>query len=208
MVKVKICGITILKDALDSAEFGADAVGFNFYRKSPRCISADQAASITRELPRGIEKVGVFVNAEIDEILRTLDSAELDAAQLHGDESPSFVEDLRKRTGVKIIKAVPVGAELQTGSLTAYKCDAVLLDASVREIYGGTGETFDWELARRVSGEIPELYLAGGLTPANVAEAVTLVKPYAVDVASGVESSPGRKDPAKLEAFISNAKFA
>ncbi len=206
MTKVKICGITNLEDAQLALELGADALGFNFFSKSPRYLTPAAAAEITGQLQNAALKVGVFVNEEIAAVARCADEAHLDAVQLHGDEGRSYIAELRRETSAKIIKAIRVRTDLDEEDLSAFDVDAVLLDAYSPNGYGGTGETFDWQRACRVRSVVPELYLAGGLTPENVRLAIRSVHPYAVDIASGVESRPGKKDPVKLKAFIANAK--
>jgi len=208
MVKVKICGITNLEDALLSIDCGADILGFNFFEKSPRYVAPQNAAGIIDKIPNDILRVGVFVNMEtyrIDEFVQLL---KLDAVQLHGDESADFVSELKRETDAKVIKAFRVSSDFMVERVLDFQTETVLLDKFSNEHYGGTGERFDWKIAHDVKGLDVEIFLAGGLTPENVAEAVQNVRPYAVDVASGVESSPGKKDPKKLEAFIKNAKNA
>jgi phosphoribosylanthranilate isomerase len=203
-VRVKICGVTNLEDALLCAEAGADAVGFNFWPGSKRRLEPAEAAAIAQALPPAVWKVGVFVNAERPAIERILDSIELDAVQLHGDESTASCRGFP----VKVIKALRVreGGESIGEIAERYAVDYILLDADAGTDYGGSGKSFDW---RRAAGVAPgRLFLAGGLGPDNVAEAVRLVRPYAVDTASGVESRPGKKDPRKVKEFIHNAKHA
>lgn len=208
MVKVKICGITNLEDARLAARLGADALGFNFYEKSSRFVTPIAAAAMINELDEPIEKVGVFVNHSIDEILNIVRLASLDTVQLHGDESSRFVSDLRARCGCEIIKALRVSPDFDISDSLAYDADGILLDSYSTGLRGGTGETFDWEVARSVWTIIPRLWLAGGLTPENVRLAVTEVRPYAVDACSSLESAPGVKNPETLERFISEAKRA
>jgi phosphoribosylanthranilate isomerase len=208
MTRVKICGITIIEDALHAADCGVDAIGFNFYRGSKRYISPNDAAKVVEQIIMRVEKIGVFVNATIAEIMTTEDIAQLDAIQLHGDESPAFIEELRSVSEATIIKAVKIGPDFEPNETVQYLADAILLDAYSMTDIGGTGMTVDWTIAKQVAALHDQTYLAGGLTPENVAEAITLVRPYAVDVASGVELSPGRKDPRKVEEFIRNAKNA
>lgn len=208
MTLVKICGITNLEDATLAGDFGADMIGFNFYPGSKRYISAERVASFVESLTDGITKVGVFVNASVDDILFAKKLARLDAVQLHGNESPQFVAELRDRVKTKIIKAIRIRSVFEVSSLGGFGADAILVDAYSVGEFGGTGETFDWQIACEGREMIDQLFLAGGLRPDNVAEAIRIVKPYAVDVASGVESSPGKKDPKKIEAFIRNAKNA
>lgn len=202
MTKVKICGITNLSDAEHAAASGADALGFNFYRGTKRYVPAHKAEAIAQQLPAAVMKVGVFVNGTLNEILKTAFVAELDAIQLHGDETPEFVAELRKETDAMVIKAFRTEADIDLNEITRYAVDAILLDSFSAKERGGTGIRIDLSIAAKVSALSNQFFLAGGLTPDNVAEAIRAVKPYAVDVASGVESSPGRKDPAKVEAFI------
>jgi phosphoribosylanthranilate isomerase len=208
MVKVKICGITNLEDARLALELGADMLGFNFYEKSARYISPENARRLIEDIPNDTENVGVFVNMEEYRVGEFVDLLGLRTVQLHGDESADFVSNLRCCTNAKVIKALRVGSDFSVESIQESRSDSVLLDAYARGQYGGTGESFEWSIAADAAGLVPELILAGGLTPENVTEAVQTVRPFAVDVASGVESAPGKKDPAKLEAFIRNAKQA
>jgi len=208
MTNVKICGITNLEDALVATKLGADALGFNFYERSPRYISPEQAGEINNVLPKKILKVGVFVNESVENIVRIAEIAQLDAAQLHGDETPEFVDRLKRLLNIQIIKALQVTPNFQANAVLDTRYDAILLDAYSSNARGGTGESFDWEVAVAISHSVEKLYLAGGLNPDNVQRAAAVVRPYTVDVASGVESSPGKKDPKKLRAFIANAKNA
>jgi phosphoribosylanthranilate isomerase len=207
-VRVKICGITSLSDAKHAADYGADAIGFNFYAGSKRYISSLLAAEIVEQVTMRVEKIGVFVNATGEEIVEIEDAVQLDTVQLHGDETPEFIEELRNKSDATIIKAIRIGPDFDRNNVLRYKADAILLDAFSRDERGGTGETFDWEIARQVVELVDQVYLAGGLTPENVAEAIRVVRPYAVDVASGVETSPGVKDSEKVAAFIKAAKEA
>jgi phosphoribosylanthranilate isomerase len=208
MTRVKICGITNLEDALLSVRLGADAVGFNFYGRSPRYITPKNALQILKELPDNTLTIGVFVNMEECRIGEFVDLLGLSTVQLHGDEDRMFVKELKHYTDAKVIKAFRVSRAFLPNEVSDFEVDAVLLDAYSPNQYGGTGDRFDWATAQRVKQFTSELYLAGGLTPENVGEAIRTVRPDAVDVASGVESKPGKKDPAKLEAFIKNAKNA
>jgi phosphoribosylanthranilate isomerase len=208
MVKVKICGITNLEDARHAVEFGADIIGFNFYPGSKRYIDEGYAESIVERLNAPVLKAGVFVNQSIAEIMDAEGIAKLDIIQLHGDEDANFVIELRKMTEAKILKVFRVGPAFDAPAAVEYPVDGVLLDSFSGTEMGGTGVTFDWNVAASLSRLIDKLYLAGGLTPENVAESVRAVRPYAVDVASGVETSPRTKDPKKIEAFIRNAKNA
>lgn len=207
MTKVKICGITNLADARLVADLGADMIGFNFYAGSKRYVSPEHAASFVDALTGGITRVGVFVDASVNEILLAQRLVKLDAIQLHGNESARYIAELRDRVDATMIKAIRVRSASDIDSAKAFGADAILLDAYSSADFGGTGETFDWQLAESAGAGI-KLLLAGGLTPENVAEAIRIVRPYGVDVASGVESSPGTKDPKNLEAFIKNAQNA
>jgi phosphoribosylanthranilate isomerase len=202
MTKIKICGITNLNDALLSAKFGADALGFNFYKKSPRFISPEKAREIIERLPPEILKVGVFVNESLDKIFETAETVKLDAIQLHGEETPEFSRELKAKTNLEIIKAFRVSENFRAEDVLQYEVDAVLLDAYSTKEHGGTGETFDWEMAKKVQEIVSKLYLAGGLSAENVAEAVTKVKPFAVDACSLLEREKGLKDSAKVRDFI------
>ena len=206
MTKVKICGITNLEDARHAVECGADALGFNFYKKSPRYITAKTAAAIIARLPDGVEMIGVFVNEEIDRTIDTAGIAGLDAIQLHGDETPEFVSEIAAKTGLAVIKALRVSPTFDISDVAKYETDAILLDAFSVNQHGGTGKVFDWEIARAISETGRKLYLAGGLSTENVADAIMAVRPYAVDASSLLEISPGRKDHDKVAAFIAAAK--
>ncbi len=208
MAKVKICGVTNLEDALICVKFGADAIGFNFYEKSKRFIKTSEARSIIEQINSQIPKFGVFVNASIEEILDTVNTSRIDVIQLHGVEAHGFVSELRHETRTPIIKAFRVSEDFDASYISDFKLDAILLDAYTEGEFGGTGNSFDWDKAVSAIRLGVPTYLAGGLDPENVAEAVRFVRPFAVDVASGVESAPGRKDPVKVEAFIRSAKQA
>lgn len=201
MIRVKICGITNLDDALAAVEAGADALGFVFYAKSPRAVEPKGAAEIISRLPPFVVPVGVFVNEEVNVVRRILDECHIPLAQLHGDESPAYSVEL----GRPVIKAIRVRDRRDLDGMAAYQVAGFLLDAFVDGMPGGTGRTIDWELAAQAQMLSP-IILAGGLTPGNVAEAVKQARPYGVDVTSGVEASPGMKDHAKVRAFIANAK--
>ncbi|AJE04911.1 phosphoribosylanthranilate isomerase [Geobacter pickeringii] len=201
MVRVKICGITSLADALIAVEAGADALGFVFHDQSPRHVAPDQAAGIIAALPPFVQTVGLFVNRALDFVNETAARCRIDLVQLHGDEPPEYCDAVARR----VIKAFRVRDGASIEPIRHYRVTAHLLDAWSPAVYGGTGHTFNWEIARRVKSFGP-LVLAGGLTPENVAEAVATVEPYAVDVSSGVESAPGQKDPAKVREFIRRAK--
>jgi len=203
MVEVKICGLTTVDDAVRCIEAGAHAIGLNFWAGSPRCVDVPTARAIVEAGGDRATMVGVFVDFTLDQIREILRETAIRWAQLHGDETPELVAQLLphayKAVGVKDGSAI----ELARG----YPGEHLLLDASVRGMPGGTGLTFDWDIAATVAKE-RKLTLAGGLTPDNVAEAVRAVKPFRVDVASGVESTPGRKDPELVRRFIHAAKSA
>ncbi|HUZ08382.1 MAG TPA: phosphoribosylanthranilate isomerase [Candidatus Paceibacterota bacterium] len=201
-VKVKICGITNLADAQAAAETGADALGFNFCEKSPRCVSLKTAAAISTQVPPFVMRVGVFVDAEADFILRAIGEAGLTMLQFHGDEQPEFCTQF----GLMSMKAFRICDEKSLAELPNYQTDAYLLDAFSPQARGGTGEKFNWDLAVEAQKFGKPIFLAGGLTPENVADAVRKVQPFGVDVSSGVESAPGKKDHAKVKAFIKTAK--
>ena len=202
MVRVKICGITNVRDARLAAQVGADALGFNFYRRSARYIRPERVKAIVAVLPPLVTTVGVFVNESADAIMETCRMCGLDAAQLHGDERPNHVDAVR---GFRRIKAIRVATARDVALCGRYHVEAFLLDAYVAGRRGGTGETFDWRLAREAR-QFGSIILAGGLTPENVEEAIQAAAPYAVDVASGVESEPGKKDKGLMAEFIRRAK--
>jgi len=211
MTRIKICGITNLVDANHALACGADELGFNFHPASPRFILPAEAAAICIELPPNASKVGVFVNAEVSAIEYAVLVAKLDAVQLHGDESAEFIERLRKRLGtdVKIIKALRVAEHFDTIAALTYRVEAILLDAFSPKAYGGTGETLDWKRTREIADALDQnLYLAGGLSAENVAEAIRTTRPYAVDACSRLESAPGLKDAKSIEYFIAAVRGA
>jgi phosphoribosylanthranilate isomerase len=207
MVKVKVCGITNLEDALAAVEAGADALGFNFYARSPRYIAPEEARKIIAELPpaNAVLSVGVFVNEDRARTVARMAASGVAAVQLHGDESPEYCAELCEH---RVIKALRVGKDFAPEQAAVYRAESILLDAYSAQARGGTGETFDWELARRTRALVAQLYLAGGLTVENVAGAIAAVEPYAVDVCSGVELAPGRKDAARVRAFVSAVRAA
>ncbi len=206
MTKVKICGITNLEDALLSAKFGADALGFNFYKKSPRYILPENAREIIEQLPEKVLKVGVFVNESLEKIIEIASLARLDALQLHGEESPEFARELKAKTNLEIIKAFRVSPEFKPEDVLQFETDAILLDAYNPKEHGGTGETFDWKIAFQVKKLIPKLYLAGGLDSKNVDIAIRRVQPFAVDSCSLLEKDKRKKDNFKVLNFISAIK--
>lgn len=204
MTRVKVCGITNPEDALAALEAGAELLGFNFYARSPRYVAPPDARRIVERLPEGVECVGVFVNEAAPEAVeRVAREACVGAVQLHGDETHEFCRALRGRT---TIKALRVGPGFTPESAADYPTDAVLLDAYVAGEWGGTGHIFDWSLARRTRESVPRLFLAGGLKPENVAEAVAAVRPHAVDVCSGVETAPGRKSLQLMRRFVEQVR--
>ena len=202
-VRIKICGITRLEDALAAADAGADALGFIFYRKSPRNMSMKAVAKIVQALPPFIETVGVFVDESAERVNRVAEACGLARVQMHGGESAAFC----KRLGRPVIKAVRVKDAGSLASLASYRVSGFLLDAHKEGVPGGTGHTFDWDLALAAKRHGPVI-LAGGLSPDNVALAIRRVRPYGVDVVSGVEAAPGIKDHGKLCAFIRAASAA
>jgi phosphoribosylanthranilate isomerase len=201
-VKVKICGITNLPDGMAAVEAGADALGFVFYGQSPRRISVEAAAALIRQLPPFVLKVGVFVNAPEDLVVRAIRECSFNLLQFHGDEPPEYCLQF----GLMSMKAVRIRDAASLQALRNYPTDAWLLDAYAPDMPGGTGETFNWNLALEARGWGRPIFLAGGLTAENVTEAVRRVRPYGVDVSSGIEAAPGRKDHAKVRAFIQAAK--
>jgi phosphoribosylanthranilate isomerase len=200
MVKVKICGITNWSDALGAVEAGADFLGFNFYRASSRYISPAAARRIVQRLPEKVASVGVFVNEPEREMLTIARRVGLDYVQLHGDETADVVS--RMRRSVRVIKAVRVRESFRVAQLANFKrASSILLDGFDSRLRGGTGKSFNWKLARSV-GRKRQIFLAGGLTPENAAEAVSAARPFAIDVCSGVESRPGKKDLARMRALV------
>jgi phosphoribosylanthranilate isomerase len=201
MTRVKICGLTTLEDAQQAAELGAWALGMIFWPGSPRACPVEHAEAIGAQLHRRVELAGVFVNAPLDELAVTADLCRFSFLQLHGDEGPAYCQEAARRTGCKIVKAARVRDAAQVNALRAYHTDFHLLDAHSPKAPGGTGESFDWELAR-LHPPTPPVILSGGLTPDNVGQPIAVAAPFAVDSASGTEAAPGRKDPAKLTAFF------
>jgi phosphoribosylanthranilate isomerase len=203
MLRVKICGITNREDALLAADLGAHALGFIFYAKSPRSVRPEAAREIIRALPPFVLTVGVFVDEEAQTVREIARFAGLDWLQLHGSESPEYCRSLGRR----VIKGFRIRDEGSLSLLPPYReaVQAFLLDTYRPGTLGGTGETFDWSLARK-AGELGPVILAGGLTAANAAQAIAQARPQALDVASGVEAAPGKKDPAKLRAFFAAVK--
>jgi len=206
MIRIKICGITNLADAKAATDAGANSLGFNFYEKSLRRVVTADAAQIRSKLPKEVEAVGVFVNAKPADINSLRAFVRFDAAQLHGDETPDIVS--RVASSLPVIKAFRVDANLPFSAFDKFSdVFAFLLDGVRAGQYGGTGQTTDWDFARRAAAS-HRIILSGGLKPENVAEAIRIVKPYAVDVASGVESKPGKKDHVRLKEFINEVRRA
>jgi len=201
---VKLCGITNLDDARLCADAGAWALGMIFYPGTPRRCEVEEAERISAELRRRVEPVGVFVNAPLDEVAEVADACSLSLIQLHGDEGPAYCAEIARRTGAKIIKAVRAKDKASVRALLAYRdrVDFHMIDTYRPGVLGGTGETFSWELAEELRESSHPLILSGGLGPDNVAAGIAAVHPYAVDSASGTEAEPGRKDLAKVTAFM------
>lgn len=220
MFTIKICGLTGAADAQAAVQAGADAIGLNFYEGSPRRVRQESAEQIVESLPSGAIKVGVFVNSTAEFVLRTCDRLQLDLIQIHGDEPPEFLAELSGKPVMRALRCSADGLPRVLSYLEACRDlrampRYLLLDAHHHGGYGGTGQLADWPAAReyrqrlRSSGsDLPQLVLAGGLNPENVAEAIAAVQPSAIDAASGVESSPGRKCSAKMQAFAAAAREA
>ena len=200
-VKAKICGMTQIKDAVFAVEQGADAVGFIFYNKSPRSVTMKIAKEIIAQLPPFVDTVGVFVNESADRVNKIAEYCGLDLVQLHGEESPAFCRKIRRR----VIKAFRVKDLQSIKLLQDYAVSGFLLDTFSDELQGGTGKVFDWNLALPAK-KIGPVIMAGGLTPRNIKQAIRQVRPYGVDVCSGVEKEPGIKDPEKVRAFLENIR--
>jgi phosphoribosylanthranilate isomerase len=200
-IKVKICGMTQLKDALFAVEQGVDAVGFIFYKKSPRAVTMKTVREIISKLPPLVDTVGVFVNESAERLNKIADYCGLDLVQLHGEESPAFCRKIHRR----VIKAFRVKDLQSIKQLEKFPVSGFLLDTFSDDLHGGTGKTFDWNLALPAKKMGPVI-LAGGLTPRNILQAVRQVRPYGVDVCSGVEKSPGIKDLEKVRAFLKNIR--
>jgi phosphoribosylanthranilate isomerase len=201
MTKVKVCGMTNLDDAEHAASHGAWAIGLIHHRESPRYVSPEVAEEIGAALKRRCEVAGVFVNSTLDEVIDAADRENLTLLQFHGEEGPSFCVEAGRRTGAKVIKAMRIKSGADVRAAKAFRTDFHLFDAYWHGLHGGTGQSFDWDLVAKRPSKVP-MVLAGGLTAENVADAIELVRPFAVDVVSGVEAEPGRKDQAKVEAFL------
>jgi phosphoribosylanthranilate isomerase len=201
MTRVKICGMTNLADATQAADLGAWAIGLIHHRESPRLVDPAVAEEIGAALKRRCEVVGVFVNSGMDEVIEAAERESLTVLQFHGDEGPSFCSEAGRRTGAKVMKALRVRSAAEVRAAEAFRTDLHLFDAHRPQAPGGTGESFNWELLSDRRSKVP-MVLAGGLTPENVDHAIEAVDPFGVDVVSGVEAEPGRKDPEKVEAFF------
>jgi phosphoribosylanthranilate isomerase len=200
MVKVKICGITNWTDARQAVEAGADFLGFNFYRRSARYIAPAAARRIVQRLPEGVASVGVFVNEPEPEMLAIARRVGLDYVQLHGDETAEMIS--RIRHSFRVIKAIRVRDSFRASQLANFRrASSILLDGFDAHLRGGTGKSFNWKLAKSAGRKL-QIFLAGGLTPENAAEAVSAAQPFAIDVCSGVESRPGKKDAARMRALV------
>ena len=202
MTFVKICGITNLEDALFASEAGADALGFVFYKKSPRYVAPETAWDIIKRLPPFVATVGVFADQGDEEVRRAVSESNVDVVQLHGSESPEYCSSFGKR----VIKAIRVRDIKSLIDIKRYSVSGFLLDTYDKELKGGTGRIFNWEIAREAKAINKRIIIAGGLTPENVSEAIRIVQPYGVDVSGGVESAKGKKDHQKIKAFIERVK--
>jgi phosphoribosylanthranilate isomerase len=203
-MKVKFCGITRIEDAREAVRLGAWAIGLNHWPGSPRRCDPATAQAISSELRRRIEVCGVFVNATLPEIATAVEDEQLSMVQLHGDEGPAFCQEVARRTGAKVIKAIRVRSTADLQAAGAFHTDYHLFDAHRAGVPGGTGATFDWELLRGRRSDVP-VVLAGGLEPGNVAEGISVVQPFAVDVAGGIETAPGIKDHGLMADFAAAA---
>ena len=201
MTRIKICGITTAEDARRAVDLGAWAIGMILWPGSERLCPPEQAEAIGAELRRQTQVTGVFVNATLDEVALAADRFGLAMLQLHGDEGPAYCREAARRTGCKVMKAARVKDAASIRDLEPFNTDFHLLDAHAAGAYGGTGQTFDWELVHTRRSNVP-IVLSGGLTPDNVGEAIAAMRPFAVDTASGTEAAPGRKDPAKVKGFF------
>jgi phosphoribosylanthranilate isomerase len=204
MTLIKICGITNLEDAVAAVAAGADALGFNFYKPSPRYITPQNAREIIEHLQDSILKVGVFVNEDSEIVQDIANESGINALQLHGDESPDYCHELAANHYV--IKVLAVPSDFDPKLPKSYQVQAIMLDTKHDKLRGGTGRAFDWSIAQKISKTVPNLYLAGGLSPENVAEAIDTVRPYAVDACSSLEAMAGIKNHERMRAFVTAAK--
>ena len=203
MTLVKICGITNIDDALAAVAAGADLLGFNFYKPSPRYITPQHARESVEKLPNSVLKVGVFVNESAADVQTIMREAGLGALQLHGDESPEYCCEF---PGYYVIKTFAVTDTFDVQAAEAYEVDAIMLDTKHNRLRGGTGRVFDWSIARQAALTIPQLYLAGGLSPENVENAIKTVRPLAVDACSALEDSPGKKNEERMRVFVNTVR--
>lgn len=201
-MKVKICGITNFRDAQCSLSAGADFLGFVFYDKSPRAVGCSKARGIIRQLPGSIKTVGVFVNESAENVRRIAKECRLDFLQFHGDESPDYCRQFK---GFKVIKAFRIGKSFPAKKIGKYKSCLLLFDTFQKQAYGGTGKTFDWQLLKRVRAR--KFFVSGGLNPENIGKVLKKIRPYGVDVSSGVERRPGKKDVKLVRQFIKAVKL-
>jgi phosphoribosylanthranilate isomerase len=204
MTLVKICGITNVDDALAAVKAGADALGFNFYKPSPRYITPQHAREIIEQLPDSLLTVGVFVNEESEAVRKIAHVVGLKALQLHGDESPEYCREL---ADYHVIKALAVSGRFDPHTPNQYEVKAIMLDTKHNTLRGGTGHVFDWSIAQRLALTIPKLYLAGGLSPENVENAIKTVRPFAVDACSALEDRPGKKNHDRMRVFINTVRL-
>jgi phosphoribosylanthranilate isomerase len=204
-MRVKICGVTNLDDAAEAVRLGAWAIGLIHFAESPRAVEAGEAVRIGAAFRRKCELVGVFVNPELGEVAKAVEDAGLTMVQLNGEEGPAFCGEVARKTGVKVMKAIHVSSAADVHAAEAFRTDFHLFDRGGKGLWGGTGESFDWGLLAERRSQVPAV-LAGGLRPDNVAEAIAVAHPYAVDVASGIEAEPGRKDHAAMTAFFEAAQ--
>lgn len=204
MTFIKICGITNLEDARAAVAAGADALGFNFYNPSPRYITPQRAREIIEELPASVLAVGVFVNEPMKSVNAIASEAGIAALQLHGDESPDYCREFARDRYV--IKTLAVSDDVDLELINSYDVHAIMLDTRDSRLRGGTGKSFDWSVARRVNQSVAKLFLAGGLSPENIENAIETVRPYAVDACSALEDAPGRKNHERMRAFVNIAR--
>jgi len=204
MTYIKICGITNMDDAAAAVAAGADLLGFNFYKPSPRYITPQHAREIVKQLPNSVLKVGVFVNEELADVRTIMRQAGLGAIQLHGDESPEYCRELSSNHYV--IKTFAVSDTFDVEAARAYEVEAIMLDTKHNTLRGGTGRVFDWSVAQRAAATIPKIFLAGGLSPENIENAVEIVRPYAVDACSALEDSPGKKNHERMRVFVNTVR--